>query len=144
MTHGLLDQAQAATVETRKLVATALGLAANHPGSGTSPLFEELWAKYQNAQRCRHLADRPIQPSLMMLPHDAWLCRPCMGTLSHALHGTTLDPIEEFTCDRCRRYVRKLGPAIVRQDLWVIFLSLCRRCECEAVEQGAKLTRGAS
>ena len=140
-TDPLIEQAQAATTEARGMVAAALGLDTDRPTRGTSPLFEALWTAYAQAPRCEHLAARPVQPSLLLLPEVAWRCRPCLrrwGEHRRAL-GLTYGPAEENTCDCCRRYTPSgLTPTIVRQDLWLFILSLCHRCAQAAIEQGAK------
>lgn len=143
MTDPVLDQARAATSEARDMMAAALGLDQHRPTRGTSPLFDELWEQYALAARCEHLHTRPVQPWLLTLPWVMWLCRACGGEFSTQMRGTSLGPIEEFTCDRCRRYVRSLTPTVIRQDFWTIFLSLCRRCEQHALNHGAEKTGGA-
>lgn len=134
------DQAQAAVKEAREAVQTALGLPESGPSPrGTSPLFNELWQRYQVAPRCQHLHDRPIQPWLLALPWNVWHCRPCAARHAETHRGRWLGDIEEHTCDRCRRLVSSpMKPAIVRQDFWTIVLTLCRRCYDSALESGAR------
>lgn len=140
MTTADLDQAHAATAEMRTLVAAALGID-SEPTEGTSQLFEEFWATYSTASRCPHLSARPIQPSLLILPFPAWHCRPCAAAAGAQLRGAAgLGHLEEWTCDRCRRYTpSSLTPILVRQDLWLVVGSLCARCTRDAVRQGAAL-----
>src|SRR5262249_36026360 len=96
-----------------------------------------------DAPRCRHLIDRPVQMWILALPDRTWRCRGCAGSHVDRHRGRWLGDLEEFTCDRCRRYLpsQVLTPTILRQDMWVIVGSLCSACTTTAQAQGAKFTR---
>ena len=140
------DQAQAATAQARRNLHNALGLPDEPSPRGSSPLFDELFDRYATAPRCEHLMARPVQPWTMALPWGEWYCNTCAPKFAAANRGKWLGDLEEFTCDRCRRYVSgELQVTIVRQDMWVIVLSMCRRCAAWATECGAReITPGAA
>lgn len=141
------EQAEAAVRHARRNVATALGVPDEPSPRGVSALFEELWARHGDDPRCRHLDARPLQPWNLFPASRVWRCGPCQGTWSAQQRATRaaglpiLDAVEEFTCDRCRRYVPAdpLQPTVIRQDFWVIVCALCRRCTRAAQSAGAKV-----
>jgi hypothetical protein len=143
-----LDQIAAAVAETRAAVNAVFGLPADQkPEHGTSPFVEQLLdiLCVPEVPRCPHLAARPVQPAVMSLPWLEWRCRPCCKTFSESMNGRSLGVVEEFTCDRCRRYVPSgpLTPAVLRQDMWVIIASLCKRCTALAEQHGGQHVGGA-
>jgi hypothetical protein len=134
----LLDQVQAANAEAHRNITTALGLPDVPATAGTSTLFEELWQRFATAPRCTHLQRRPVQPSHLVAWSGVWRCSPCLREFTDATRGT-LDPIEEFTCDRCRRYApSSIEPAVIRQDFWVVVAGLCGPCSDALIAGGGR------
>jgi hypothetical protein len=142
------DQYDAARREARKLMQRVLPGIENVPVSGephpwVARIFDRFLTPF--TARCRHIDARPVQPVFLNVSEGVWRCRRCVG--DHALEltaalaaGWSLGPIEEFTCDMCRRYVgRELVPLTIRQDFWVIDLAICQRCQDFAANNGAHL-----
>lgn len=134
------DQAAAAVADARKRVATALGIPDRPSPRGVSALFELLWSRHGDGPRCPHLDARPIQPWHLLPGEGTWRCRSCMRRWGQA-NRAPFDAVEEFTCDRCRRYIPSgpLEPTVVRQDYWVVFCGLCPRCLVQTVAEGAQV-----
>ncbi|WP_328366216.1 hypothetical protein [Micromonospora zamorensis] len=128
------DQVRAAQAEARKLTTTALGIPVK-PAPGPAPAMDEFLDRFKELERCPHLAARPIQPWMLVLPWQTWRCQPCLREWAQkeARTWTGFGAVEEATCDRCRQYVEagRLTPAMLRSDLWIIQCSLCKRCERE-------------
>jgi hypothetical protein len=86
-----------------------------------------------------------MQPTYVYGWEGYFRCRSCtlregQDGLRQQAAGTYrgLGPIEEHTCDRCRRYAgNNLTPTILRFNMLVIFVALCPRCEKWLIEQGA-------
>ena len=150
LTTTLDEQIDAAVADTRSMVATALPDTRNITPSMVMPpwvrdLLDQLTGP--RIRRCAHLGRRPVQPWLTSVSDGMWRCRPCAS--GHAVaevdaiaHGRRiLDPVEEGTCDRCRRNVDPdaLTGAVIRAGLWVLVAALCGRCMRDAVSDGGHL-----
>lgn len=139
---GLQDQIEAATAQARQRFATALGLPPDRYTRGSSPFLDEFLDRYMtpDTPRCAHLRARPIQPAYLALPFAAWRCQECMSALAAQRPRPRADEIEEYTCDRCRRYLptEELTPAVLRQDMWIVAASLCARCKADGKRLGAQ------
>ncbi len=140
------DQAKAAVAEARRDVAGAFGLPDEPAPRGVSPFFDELWDRHGQSRRCSHLSLRPLQPWHLFPADGVWRCKPCQGMWAAtrksdiAARRPFLDPVEEFTCDRCRRFSPGgLEPAVVRQDFWVIVVGLCGRCFARVESEGGRV-----
>ena len=133
MTDPIFDQAAAAVAEARSAVRTVLGLAADtKPGRGRTPFMDALLDAHlqPDTPRCAHLAARPVQVWMMVLPHPAGAAARAPVRSSRAgeangsaMSGVHLRPVPPLPAGRHR-----LTPTILRQDLWIVHASLCRRC----------------
>lgn len=145
MNPAFLDQIEAALAETRGMVSKALGVKDDGRKQGISRTFEEIWATASEARRCKHLEAAPVQPWIMGLPDRTWRCRSCSveESIRRLRLGLSYGPIEEHTCDRCRRYVPPvngecaLTPVVIRQDIWLILASACGPCGEALAREGA-------
>jgi len=88
-----------------------------------------------DAALCPHVRRGP-RPMYAFVWERHWRCRPCLTAwtdeqqaLREAGKARTLGPIEEFTCDFCRRYTgRTLSPVVIRLDLWIVNGAACEVC----------------
>jgi hypothetical protein len=134
------DQIRAAVAETREMIAHALPGAQGIRPMATEPdWFRVMFDRFltPDTPRCPHLAARPVQPALLTVCVGRWLCRRCITSAPRP----RLTPIEEGTCDRCRRYVGsdRLTAGILRSDLWTLIAGLCPRCRDDGIDAGGLL-----
>jgi hypothetical protein len=138
------EQIEAANSEARGMMRAAL------PGSRVSRGQVPAWAaEMMNidgdiaaAPRCRHLEASPAQPWMAYAWEHVWRCRRCTAEHARATAGKPLlSPVEEGTCDKCRRYVgaEQLDLLMLRQDLWMLTAAVCRDCQGWAQSNGAKV-----
>jgi hypothetical protein len=138
---GSSDQWQAAIAEMRTMVGRVVGTDHTTHKNRQSPVFLELWERFVDAPRCEHLAKRPLQPALLTVHFGVWLCRACVVTFGQRWKSSrsSLGPIEEHTCDRCRRFVTDFTVAVIREDIWMFTAAICKRCERDLVALGGQL-----
>jgi hypothetical protein len=140
------EQIEAANRETRGMIATALPGAKVDRGRKIPAWAARMLSideDIRSAPRCRHLIERPAQPWMAHAAEHIWRCRECAS--EHARQslraGTPLwDPVEEGTCDMCRRYVggSNLSLLVLREDLWIMTCGLCDCCHQHALANGAR------
>lgn len=91
--------------------------------------------KIASAEKCGHLKSQPAQTWHIFMWGDTWRCDECMARFSYVgkTDGTPfLSPLEEMTCDYCRRYSPTyLQPTITRIGTFVLYGAACRRCARE-------------
>jgi hypothetical protein len=83
---------------------------------------------------CGHLRGRPAQTWNLCLWDDTWRCNECALRFSESvrLGAFRLDPIEDHSCDYCRRYCpNTLSPMVMRVGIHVMHGAMCRRCARE-------------
>lgn len=83
--------------------------------------------------RCPHLASDPAQTWHIAMWDDTWRCDECSMRFSieYQKHPF-LDPIEDHSCDYCRRYSpRSLEQTLTRIDTFLLYGAACRRCAQE-------------
>jgi hypothetical protein len=80
--------------------------------------------------RCGHLDASPVQTWNIFLWNHTWRCDECMFRFAMEHRDRPLlSPLEENTCDYCRRYSPiYLRPTISRISTFVLYGSACRRC----------------
>jgi hypothetical protein len=142
-----VEQADAASADTRRILADA-GI-----GDGTPGPDANLWADAfvgqimdRGATACLHVKRRPAQPIFAYAWERIWRCRQCdvahTGKAVEQRRAGThpdLGPIEEHTCDRCRRYCRDpLTVLVVRCGFVVVYAGLCTSCANEAEQAGGR------
>jgi len=132
------EQAEAAQRETRSLMDAILP--GHHRGQGLMPSWAaQMFQLTHETPRCRHLASRPVQPWFAHMWEGIWRCRACIQERVASGVQSVANPIEDGTCDRCRRFVGgdQLTLLILRQDLWVLDVALCPDCARFATANGA-------
>lgn len=144
MTDPFLDQIEAARADARRTVADALGIDENWkiPHSADS-IAENMFDQLKGDRRCRHLIKVPAQPSYWGAL-AGWECKRCSIETAAARRrlgpkAAVLGVVEEFTCDRCRRYtLRELEIVVCRLDFWTMILGCCPRCVQDFKAAGGK------
>ncbi|GGM81632.1 hypothetical protein GCM10012275_60330 [Longimycelium tulufanense] len=127
----LFDQVAAATHQARK----ALRKAAHEWGAqlDTGPLppwlrdrCADLLAALaaRRVRCCAHLAPAPRVAHAALWRPGLLLCSACVGLLA-------ADPVEDATCDRCRRHVRRILPGTVALGPILLAYGLCQPCAAE-------------
>jgi hypothetical protein len=93
-------------------------------------ILDELTPPYNVAQPCPHLITDPYQTWNVLIAEKRWRCDQCWAYFEERIReGFRLNPIEEFTCDICRRYASKtLGPMVLRVDTFVVRGGVCGGC----------------
>ena len=135
------EQYKAAVSHSRDNFNKALGIDVK-PSIGESDFMSELLDTYcvPEVDRCCHLARTPVQPWIMALPFIGWKCGPCMVNFSRgqSRSKSSFSIIEEFSCDRCRRYLPpgSLVPALLRQDIFTVICNICAKCAKAGEAQG--------
>lgn len=84
-----------------------------------------------SARICPHLDEDPAQPWSCLIATGEWKCDQCWAYHRVALaNGSAqLDPVEELTCDLCRRFApTSLEPLVLRINHWVMYGGACGRC----------------
>jgi hypothetical protein len=144
--NGLDDQLDAASAETRRLLArVGIGDATAGPAENfwAEALIDQMMARGTTA--CIHVKRRPTQPIFATAWERIWRCRRCEERHSRrgveqlragSYHG--LGFVEEHTCDRCRRYASELMPLVVRTGFMVLYAAICPRCARDAERAGGK------
>lgn len=128
----LADQVTAATRQAR----TAL-LEAGPAGWGDTvqvPTLPAWLAEHWNAlraaitagtaQACKHLAAGPRVAHAAVWRPGVLVCSLCSPIL-------TPNSVEDSTCDRCRRYVRRIYPGAAQVGPVLLGYGLCRRCKAD-------------
>lgn len=83
--------------------------------------------------RCPHLISDPLQTWHIMMWDDNWRCDECAFVFSREYRRRPfLDPIEDQSCDYCRRY----SPTFLQQTIskvgtFLLYGAACRRCAQE-------------
>jgi hypothetical protein len=83
--------------------------------------------------RCPHLESNPVQTWNIMMWDNTWRCDECALRFSVEYRQRPfLDPIEDHSCDYCRRYSpRFLQPTVSRVGTFLLYGAACRRCTQE-------------
>lgn len=97
----------------------------------------------ENVRVCDHLHAHPMQPWNIFIAKRSWKCDQCWAyavkdMMDGVRIGKNLGPVEEFTCDLCRRYSpNTLVPLLMRIDIFVMHGAVCQRCQVKyAVQPG--------
>lgn len=80
---------------------------------------------------CGHLRSQPTQTWHIFMWDDIWRCNECLlrFSVSRRNRGPLLSPMEENTCDYCRRYSPTyLKQTVSRVGQFVLYGAACRRC----------------
>lgn len=96
----------------------------------------EEWAKgvldknLKLGKRCAHLGAQPAQTWNVLLDDGTFKCDECWAYLEREIVSGRfrLPLIDEFTCDKCRRYSSSLSPLVLRISNFVLRGGICRRC----------------
>jgi hypothetical protein len=82
---------------------------------------------------CAHLESDPVQTWNIAMWDDTWRCDECTGLFSIVYRQRPfLDPIEDKSCDYCRRYSPNfLQQTITKLDTFVLYGAACKRCARE-------------
>jgi hypothetical protein len=93
-------------------------------------------------ERCPHLEANPAQTWHIFMWDSTWRCDECNVRFTmDSRERPYLSPIEEHSCDYCRRYSpRYLEPTLTRAGNFLVYGAACRRCarEFEAGDKGAE------
>lgn len=103
-------------------------------------LLDQLSVSLPGITRCDHLAIHPAQPWNIFLAAKRWLCDECWERRAEEISigekHHFLGPVEEHTCDLCRRFKpEKLQPLMFRIDLFVMHGAACENCVESLTEQ---------
>ena len=101
---------------------------------GTTEWAKEVLDKHLELQkRCMHLRTRPAQTWNVLLDDGSFKCDECWAYFEAEIASGRfqLGLIEEFTCDRCRRYSNSLQSLVLRISNFVLRGGLCQRCTKE-------------
>lgn len=85
-------------------------------------------------KHCPHLDSDPVQTWHVFLWDDTWRCDECSFRFAaaHRSGPPLLSPLEESTCDYCRRYSPTfLHQTVSRVGTFVLYGAACRRCARE-------------
>lgn len=83
---------------------------------------------------CPHIKAQPAQTWHINLWDDMWRCDECHLRFAESFRtgNSRLDPIEDHSCDYCRRYTpRTMQPMVMRMGIHVMYGAICRRCRGE-------------
>ncbi len=105
-------------------------MAAPEAESAAMRILDSLSPPQNPRQPCGHLIADPYQTWNVLIAEGGWRCDQCWAYLSEAVKsGVRLDPVEDFTCDLCRRYTPKtIGPMVLRVDTFVMRGGVCSSC----------------
>jgi hypothetical protein len=128
------DEIAVASRETRDKIAESLVNRIDVKVTGkvearVKRLLDEKLARSPNG--CGHLKSRPIQTWHIFLFDDVWRCDECWLRFASSMQdrGLRLSPLEESTCDYCRRFSpTSLAPTVSRVGTFVLYGAACRRC----------------
>jgi hypothetical protein len=125
------DRFKGAQKATRSVIAplkdTASALEIRGP-SGEDLANELLDRLLTNGARCGHLGADPYQTWNTFIAVGDWRCNECFLYFAQNLPGS-LTPMEEHTCDLCRRFApTTLSPLVMRIDFFVMRGAACSRC----------------
>lgn len=130
-----MELIEAASRNTRERVQRELGVSGSTPG--VSKHFER-WAKGlldsltldKQVPRCDHIKREPYQTWNLQLGQNRWMCDNCWAYQLESLRSGVpiVDPVEDNTCDRCRRESDKLEWVVLRIGTWVMSGGLCTAC----------------
>jgi hypothetical protein len=94
--------------------------------------------------RCQHLQSGPAQTWHTYMWDETWRCDECNIRFAMAnRRRPLLSPIEEYSCDYCRRYSPTyLQPTLTRVSNFLLYGAACRRCagELEAGDKSKEVT----
>jgi hypothetical protein len=93
-------------------------------------ILDQLSPPQNKRNPCSHLIADPYQTWNVLIAEGGWRCDQCWAYLSSDVtDGYRLDPIEDFTCDLCRRYAPKsLTALVLRVDMFVMRGGACGSC----------------
>lgn len=94
-------------------------------------IAEKLLPEHGPVATCGHLQADPMQIWNVQIAEGVWRCDECAMRHFERLQreGLWLGPIEEFTCDLCRRYISsELTPVVLRVDNLILRGGICTRC----------------
>ncbi len=83
--------------------------------------------------RCPHLTSNPAQTWNIFMWNDRWRCDEChLRFATDCQRQSPLAPIEDLSCDYCRRYSPTyLKPTVSRVGTFLLYGAACRRCARE-------------
>jgi len=94
--------------------------------------------------RCPHLQSNPAQTWHIAMWDDTWRCDECTVRFAMAnRQRPLLSPIEEHSCDYCRRYSPTyLQQTLTRVSTFLLYGAACRRCarELEVGDESVEAT----
>lgn len=123
------DQLQAATADARRRMRRAAHLpllrltpAAEHPAWMAAIIDRHALALLSGQGRtCPHLGAGPRVALAFAWAPGLMVCGDCRAM-------ATPSPVEEATCDRCRRHCRRIWPGIAQHGPLLIGYGLCDTC----------------
>ncbi len=123
------DRFEGAQKATRSVIAPLKGHGLEISNSSGEDLARALLDRLlSNGARCDHLAAEPYQTWNTFIAVGDWRCNECYTYFERKLPGS-LAPMEDYTCDLCRRFApTSLSPLVFRLDFFVMRGAACSRC----------------
>ena len=129
----LQEQFHSASAVTREKLRLELGdraIAGSELGNSWLRDMVESLFDAEATTVCPHLSTHPAQTWHALIAEGTWRCSECWEAFRQGFFakGPVLTPIEEHTCDVCRRFVGTMSPLVGRLDHLVLHGGVCRRC----------------